>query len=158
MSRFVRIGLLCGVFSLALLPVARAHADEWPKAPKAAGDRLTTESLKAILEGLGYEEVRELKDKDGKVLGYEVKRLVDTWVYYGTFSLSPDQSQLWITLNGPKIDPAAAPAKVLLEMLAVNDNLWPSYFAYSEKSERFTLYLPTPNTGLKAKDVRTRFD
>jgi hypothetical protein len=161
MSRLLRVGLVCGLFALVAVP---ARADDPQKdspkdAAKATGERLSLDSLRAILEGLGYEEVEELKDKDGNVLAYQVKRVEDSWVYYATFEISPDQSNVWISLNGPKIgDTNAVPAKVLLEMLTVNEDLWPSYFYYSEKANRFTLCLPVRNSGLKAKDIRGKFD
>ena len=109
MVRFMRVWVLGGVVALALSSGAFAQpADDPPKDAKPAGERLTMESLKAMLEGLGYEDIRELTDKEGKVVAYEVMRLDDTWVFYGRFELSRDQSHLWVSLAGPKIDAAAA--------------------------------------------------
>lgn len=165
MGRFVRIGLLGGLFFLVLWPASvpaqsSSPLKEPPKEATQIGEgRLTMESLKAILEGLAYEEVKELKDKDGKLTGYQVKRIEGTWAFYGKFELSSDQSQLWISMNGPQItDASTIPHQVLLDMLVLNDEIWPTYFTYSKTSKRIYIYLPLANKGLKAKDLRSNFE
>src|SRR5439155_437192 len=70
MNWFLRICLMGGVCFLALLPTAAPAQPENPaKDPSKGGvkadeERLTMDSLKAILEGLAYDEYKELKAKD----------------------------------------------------------------------------------------------
>ena len=162
MNWFLRICLTGGVCLLALLPTAApAQSDNSPKEPpgdtKVGEERLTMDSLKAILEGLAYDEFKELKDKNGKVEAYQAKRTEGTWTYYGKFELSPDQTQVWISMTLAKLpDAGTIPPKVLLDLLAVNDKIWPSYFMYSQDGNRFYMYSPIANRGLKAKDLRAR--
>ena len=127
--------------------------------PKPVEGQLTVLELKAILEGMGYDEVNEIKNKEDRIVGYGVKQIAGTWTFYANFTLSTDKSDIWIVITLAKIpDPGSVPSKVLLKMLEVNDATWPSYFKYLEGTNCFYLDSPVPNRGVKAKTLRARFE
>lgn len=162
MTRFARLLLVFGLLAVAVPATTTAQEPTKGKTsgaePAKGGDKLTVESLKTILEGLAYDEIVDLKDKAGKVIGYEVKR-VSGWNFYGMFSLSPDQSNVWIVMWLAKVpDPGSIPAKAMRDMMAQNNKMGGPFFAYSESDNFFALKCALSNRGIGARDLRSKFE
>ena len=158
MNRFART-----LFALAVLcwAIPSTSAFAQPKeTSKAAEGRITAESLKTILEGLGYDitEKDEVKDTTGKVIGYSIS-LEKGYTFHPQITISGDQSNLWFVFNLMAVpDPATVPSKILLGLMTANDRIYPGYFGYYAKDNLFTMKSFMANKGLKAKDVKLQLE
>ena len=64
-----------------------------------------------------------------------------------------------ITMRLGKVpDPGSAPSKALLDLLAANNRVWPSFFNYEPANNYLFLDMAFANRGLKAKELRARFE
>jgi len=131
---------------------------EEPK-PAPAPGALTVESLKEMLDTLGYDIEKERKDEKGNVFGYQLKVNSAKYGSHPCVSLSVDGTNLWFTQSLGKVpDPASVPTKILLNMLSANDLIYPVSFCYGEKFNNFYIVSMIANKGVKPKDMRQRID
>jgi hypothetical protein len=87
---------------------------------KAAGKKLTVGELGQLLEAMGYEP-KPVKNKDGKLVGYDIVIKSGTWTIYCCAEISPSTNYVWFswTLVSLKDHPAVPP-EALLAMLEEN--------------------------------------
>ncbi len=118
----------------------------------------TVESLKGMLENLGYAP-QELKNDKGQIARYliNVQSSGNNWKVL--VEISPNQENLWVYANLAVInDYNQVPREILADMLKMNEKIGPSYFAYNEKAKNFVIYHAVTNRGVTAKLLRERIE
>ena len=128
---------------------------------------LTDDTLKAMLENLGY-TVTVTGDKPPRHFKVDESAPVNAIDFTITFDLSAakDATVLWIYAGLYEI-PAGkpAPSRALLALLAKNDEIGPTFFSYSTDNKLMYLNAPTANVDitpavlrLKIKNFITKLD
>jgi hypothetical protein len=128
---------------------------------------LTDDTLKAMLENLGY-SVTVTGDKAPKHFKVDESAPVNGLDFTITFDLSSakDATVLWIYAGLYEI-PAdkPAPSKALLALLAKNDEIGPIFFSYNTDNKLLYLNAPTANIDItpvvlrqKIKNFITKMD
>jgi len=151
------IGLVVGGV-LALIGAFARGGEPAPKAeaPATKPGQLTDDSLKTMLDNLGY-DVRASKSADGKPM-YYVKLKRDTWEFEISVVLRSDISMLWLTCGVADLPPTdKVPAEVLEKMLAKSDELGPTHFGM-KKSRRVYLNCPLQNKDITPASLRKNLE
>src|SRR5690348_2608253 len=128
---------------------------------------LTEDTLKAMLENLGY-TVTVTGDKVPHHFKIDESAPINDLTFTITFDLSSakDATVLWIYAGLYEI-PAdkPAPSSALLALLAKNDEIGPTFFSYSTDNKLLYLNAPTGNVDitpavlrLKIKNFITKLD
>ena len=128
---------------------------------------LTDDTLKAMLENLGY-TVTVTGDKPPRHFKVDESAPVNALDFTITFDLSSDKDApvLWI-YAGLYTIPAdkPAPSSALLALLAKNDEIGPVFFSYNADNKLLYLNAPTANVDItpvvlrqKIKNFVTRMD
>jgi hypothetical protein len=128
---------------------------------------LTDDTLKAMLENLGY-TVTVTGDKPPRHFKVDESAPVNALDFTITFDLSSakDATVLWIYAGLYEI-PAdkPAPSSALLALLAKNDEIGPTFFSYSTDNKLLYLNAPTANVDItpvvlrqKIKNFITKMD
>ena len=136
-------------------------------AAEAKAAPLTDDTLKAMLENLGY-TVTVTSDKPPRHFRIDETAPVNDLDFTITFNLSTakDPTVLWIYAGLYEI-PAdkPAPSSALLALLAKNDEIGPTFFSYSTDNKLLYLNAPTANVDitpavlrLKIKNFITKLD
>jgi hypothetical protein len=151
--RMVSAALVVGV---AVLFVFSARAPERVRAEEQAADPLaplTDDSLKKMLDGLGYDDVKETKTKTGS--SFECKITQGTWTFYVTAALSSDKTNLWLTsfLSNLPAD-EKVPAARVLALLSANGTSSGPFFEYVQDGKQLYVAERVPNRGINAKVLR----
>lgn len=119
---------------------------------------LTEDTLKAILENLGY-NVTVTGDKVPHHFKIEESAPVNDLTFTITFDLSTDKGStvLWIYAGLYEI-PAGkpAPSSALLALLAKNDEIGPMFFSYAESNKFLYLNAPTANNDITPVVLRQK--
>jgi len=131
----------------------QAYAQE-----KAADGGLTTDSLKTVLEGLGQDIEKDVKNKDGKVIGYQVELKQANTVTHPQITLSSDGTIFWVSVALSKCEIDAVPKKILGDMLIANDKMGPYFFHFDNGNNYFHLSTFVLNKNMKPKDVKRCLD
>ncbi len=98
---------------------------------RAQGSQLTPESLKTMIENLGYTTTSST-NSDG-VVTYNITLTPQGWTIDTDVNLSKDQSNIWMWANLTKIpDGQTMDADTLLTMLKENDSMGPFFFSYTD--------------------------
>jgi hypothetical protein len=124
---------------------------------RAQGTQLTPESLKSMIENLGYTTTSST-NSDG-VVTYEITLTPQDWKIQTDVNLSKDQSNIWMWAiltkipDGQEIDPDA-----LLAMLKENDTMGPFFFSYTDSSHRFFINLALSNQNVTPAKMRSELD
>jgi hypothetical protein len=125
---------------------------------------LTDDTLKAMLENLGY-TVTVTGDKPPRHFKVDESAPVNALDFTITFDLS-DPTMLWI-YAGLYTIPAGkpAPSSALLALLAKNDEIGPVFFSYNADNKLLYLNAPTANVDItpvllrqKIKDFIAKMD
>jgi hypothetical protein len=145
---------LAGMLALAVAAVqARADGLAADKTNKPAATEklakvvapLTDDSLKEMLENMGYDVKVEKQEKTSV---YTVKIDQGTWTYFINVALSNDKDQLWITSAVTDV-PAdgKVPAEMLLRLLEENDHIGPGAVFYDKKFKKIKVGMALLNHG-----------
>ncbi len=126
-------------------------------AMRAQGTQLTPESLKTMLENLGYTTTSST-NSDG-VVTYEIKLTPQDWSIVTDVNLSKDQSNIWMWAILTKIpDGQVFDPDTLLTMLKENDSMGPFFFSYTDSSRRFFINLALANQNVTPAKMRSELD
>jgi hypothetical protein len=160
-KRFAKLVLSLCLLSLGL-PAGVARGDDPLKKSegsvensKPSGTTLTDESLKTLLERMGY-EFEPIKSTSGLTM-YRVKFEQSNWTYTMYVSLSGDKSMVWLAT--PLIELPAGdkvPEAILEKLLQKTDELGPCHF--SLKGRRVYLNLPLENRNITPARLRQALD
>lgn len=145
MKILISLLLLCG----CLLQPMTLHAAE---------ARLDRATLKAMLEGMGYQPV-EKKYNNSEDKYWEVLFAKGRWTYNAAISVNNPES-VWVTVEfglykGPQAD---IPQGVLLGLLSENANLVWSRFQYGSSTQSFYLTSSLRNKNVSPADLRRVID
>ncbi len=122
-----------------------------------SGTQLTPESLKTMLENLGYTTTASTSSEG--VVTYEIKLTPEDWSIDTDVNLSKDQSNIWIWANLTKIpDGQLFDPDTLLQMLTENDSMGPFFFSYTTTSRRFFINLALANQNVTPAKMRAELD
>jgi hypothetical protein len=139
---------------MSKLDMSRGDATAPPAAPSAG---ITLESLKAMIEGLGYEP--KLNTFADGSQNCEVAFPRGTWSIYVNMSLSPDKSNLWMTVLLTSVpDPAKASGAAVLSLLEKEDAVWPGYITYYSGPKTLWLSRPMKTDALKPAMLRSNLE
>jgi len=120
---------------------------------------LTAESLKTILEGLGHDIEKDVKNKDGKVIGYQIELKQPKSVTHPQITISSDGTVFWISAALSKVENIdAVPKSILGEMMIANDKMGPCFFHFDSSNNFFYISTFTMNKAIKPKDVKRSID
>ena len=126
-------------------------------AMRAQGTQVTPESLKTMLENLGYTTTSST-NSDG-VVTYEIKLTPQDWSIVTDVNLSKDQSNIWMWAILTKIpDGQVFDPDTLLTMLKENDSMGPFFFSYTDSSRRFFINLALANQNVTPAKMRSELD
>ncbi|HYB62247.1 MAG TPA: hypothetical protein VEH50_12320 [Methylomirabilota bacterium] len=126
-------------------------------AMRAQGTQVTPESLKTMLENLGYVTTSST-NSDG-VVTYEIKLTPQDWSIVTDVNLSKDQSNIWMWAILTKIpDGQMFDPDTLLTMLKENDSMGPFFFSYTDASRRFFINLALANQNVTPAKLRSELD
>jgi hypothetical protein len=127
-------------------------------APAAKAAPLTDDTLKAMLENLGY-SVTVTGDKAPRHFKVQESAPVSSLDFTITFDLSSakDATMLWIYSALYEI-PADKPASsnALLALLAKNDEIGPIFFSYNTDNKLLYLNAPTANADITPVVLRQK--
>ena len=119
---------------------------------------LTDDTLKAMLENLGY-QVTVTGDKPPRHFKVDESAPINTIDFTITFDLSSekDATTLWIYAALYEI-PAdkPAPSSALLALLAKNDEIGPIFFSYNADNKLLYLNAPTANVDITPVVLRQK--
>ncbi len=145
MRTAIRILVMCACALLA------------PAAMRAQGTQLTPESMKTMIENLGYTTTSST-NSDG-VVTYNITLTPQGWTIDTDVNLSKDQSNIWMWANLTKIpDGQVFDADTLITMLKENDTMGPFFFSYSDSSRRFFINLALSNQNVTPAKMRAELD
>jgi len=119
---------------------------------------LTEDTLKSMLEGLGY-TVTVTGDKVPHHFKIEESAPVNDLTFTITFDLSTDKGNtvLWIYAGLYEIPQGKpAPSSALLALLAKNDEIGPMFFSYAESNRFLYLNAPTANNDITPVVLRQK--
>lgn len=119
-------------------------------------DVLTDESLKTMLENMGYTPKVE-KTAKGNIYTITIKR--GTWTYIIDLSLSPSKTKLWLSgwLSAlPEKEPI--PADKLLDLLEGSWTYGPAHFRYHRAFRQLNVGLCLDNREMTPAAVRTQIE
>lgn len=142
------------LISLLLLCGCLLH----PMTVRAAEGQLDRASLKAMLEGMGYEPVeKKYNNSDDKY--WEVPFAKGRWTYNAAISVNNPVS-VWVTVEfglykGPQDD---IPQSMLMGMLSENSSLVWSRFQYATSTKSFYLTSSLRNKNVSPADLRRVID
>ena len=124
--------------------------------PAVGGQTLTDESLKMLLDNLGYEP-EVIKSTGGNPM-YRLKLTRDGWEFMFYVSLSSDRTVLWMSAPLMTLPEASKiPAERLEKLLAKNFDIGPAHFCIHGNRQLF-LEKPIANRGLNASTLRIELD
>ena len=145
MRTAVRIFLLCACLLFSSV------------AMRAQGTQLTPESLKSMIENLGYTTTSST-NSDG-VVTYNITLTPQGWTIDTDVNLSKDQSNIWIWANLTKIpDGQSIDGDALLTMLKENDTMGPFFFSYTDTARRFFINIALANQNVTPAKMRSELD
>lgn len=125
---------------------------------KSAAKKLALEDVRQMLENMGYEP-KAIKNKDGKVTGYYVMVAVGDAKVECQFSLSGDQSNIWVNCFLLKFnDKFPIGADVLQMFLENQDGLWPAYVQYYSDTQTVWLCFAIPNQDVGTATLRREIE
>lgn len=133
--------------------LARATDAAKPEAAKpAAGVALTDESIRVMLEAMGFQPQRQ-----GDCT-YLIELSRGGWKIFVRVSLSPDKSTIWFTTCVAEVTEANAPAAALLNLLYWNNYYNNVRFAYFKQTHSLCLAMDLPNTNVTPALLRVQLD
>ncbi|MBI1757019.1 MAG: hypothetical protein HY248_03605 [Fimbriimonas ginsengisoli] len=113
---------------------------------------VTDDSLKATLDGMGYEPKKLSK-------GFLISIKRDSWTYYIQLVLSSDSSKLGFNSNlGAVESPEAVTAEQWKKLLVSNEDIDPSFFYFDESHKKLYLHRSLDNRSLSASFLRQQID
>ena len=119
---------------------------------RAAGVVLANDSLKTMLDGLGYEPKALSK-------GYLVAIKKDTWTINIQLVLSPDQTKLGLNANLGSIEKFEdVPAATWLDLLSENGKIDPSSFYVDKEQKKLYLHRVMDNRAITPAYIRTQVE
>jgi hypothetical protein len=152
MYKTLTAALLAATFALAGVATAQepaggttAKAD--PGRAESAAKRLTAEQLGQMLEDMGYEP-KPVTNKEGKVIGYNVKYRSGTWDIFVFVGLSADGTNLWLTSNIGNVKDKTVPVEAILGLLEANHKLFPAHVRYFPASGNLNVGMAVRNDGI----------
>lgn len=147
-----------GSIAFALLCLGSSSSALRAQETSSEPGQQTMQSLKAMIENLGYQP-KELKNDKGVVTRYLLTVASGGGQWKVIAEISPNQENLWIYANLAQVtDINQAPREVLADMLKANEKLGPSFFAFSEKAQNFVLFQALTNRGITPKLLRERIE
>jgi hypothetical protein len=144
-------------FVARALALALALCVSMTPAIRAEEGAITHESLKSLLEGLGYEpEERHFSDTGAAF--YKISTASGGLTVYVDFNVS-DPAFLWLSVDYWALaDDQQFPPQVPLDLLAENEGLKYTHFLYLADERRIRLAGKLLNRGIKPADVRRMLD
>jgi hypothetical protein len=125
-------------------------------AGSAQAAQLTDETLKTMLENLGY-TVEEGGTRDAKTLKFKESLADNSLTFTITMDFSSDKTMVWIYTGLYSVpEGKTAPSSALLALLAKNDDIGPEFFSYSVSNKLLYLNYPAPNTDVTPAVLRRR--
>jgi hypothetical protein len=158
-SSKILAGVLAALLALAGL-AGTVRADGKSEEPKPEVKKevkkgvLTHESLKEMLENLGYNP-ETIRSTAGNPM-YKIRIERDGWTFIEYVSLSGDGTMIWISAPLKDVPEDLASAEPLRKLLLENDNIGPSHF--SMKGKRLYMNLALENREVTPLKLRTSLD
>jgi len=122
-----------------------------PPALAQSGQTLTNDSLKTMLDGLGYEPKALSK-------GYLLAIKQDTWTLNMQLVLSSDGTKLGMNANLGMVDLDAASASTWLNLLESNGDIDPSAFYVDRDQKKLYLHRSLDNRDVTAAFLRGQIE
>jgi hypothetical protein len=132
-------------------PVTFDIQEAKPVDASQSGGALTDDTLKQMLEGLGF-DTTESTGSDGHK-SYAISETRGTWTFHISVDLSPNKQFIWFTAYLEPV-PDKTPPAPLFNLLAKNNDIWPSYFVYDLSSKGLSMFRPLANEGVKPSAMR----
>jgi hypothetical protein len=133
--------------TVALAPIIRAQDD-----PRKSGQSLTNDSLRALLDNLGYEPKKLTS-------GYLVAIKKDGWTYNMQFVLSDDKTKIGLNANLgliEKLDAVTAPQ--WMGLLTANKDIDPSFFYVDKDQKKLYMHRVLDNRAITPSYIRQQTD
>lgn len=112
-----------------------------------AGKSLTDQSLKELLDGLGYEPKK-------LTTGYLVSIQKDGWTYHTQFVLSKDKTRIGMNANLGNVDLDGTSATQWRDLLIANGNIDPSFFYVDKDTKKLYIHRVLDNREITPAYIR----
>lgn len=120
-----------------------------PAAPAPKSTAIEPAEIPALLTMMGYQP----KDLGNNIYNVDIKQ--GEWTLPFMFLISPDKSQLWISISLNTLKPGVTiPQEKLMGMLKVSHKYGPFHFTYSEKLRRIYLSRAMANRALTIELIK----
>lgn len=144
--------ILWGCTAVTPLIHAQNTGQDPPQQETPAGQTLTNDSLKTILDNMGYEP-KKLTN------GYLLAIKQDTWTLNMQLVISPDTRKLGLNSNlGLVEDPSAIKASEWMNLLISNGEIDPSAFYFSKDQKKLYLHRSFDNRAVTPAVMRREID
>jgi hypothetical protein len=144
--------ILWGCTALNGLIHAQGANPEPVKQSEVAGQVLTDDSLKSMLDNMGYEPKKLTK-------GYLLVIKQDTWTLNMQLVISPDGRKLGLNANLGKVDDlATVPASQWIDLLVSNGDIDPSFFYVDKEQKKLYLHRSFDNRAVAPAILRKELD
>jgi len=134
--------ILWGCTAVSPLLKAQDKDQDPPKQTEPAGQTLSDDTLKTVLDNMGYEPKKLSK-------GYLLAIKQSTWTINMQVVLSPDNRKLGLNSNlGVVEDPASIQAAQWMNLLIANGDIDPSAFYFDKTQKKLYLHRSFDNRAI----------
>ncbi|MDB5307316.1 MAG: hypothetical protein JWO38_1518 [Gemmataceae bacterium] len=158
MSTPMRRGLVLPflVATLLLTAPSTSRPGAAQDAKKPADQPLTLDTLRTMLENMGY-EIEDVKNKDGKVAGFRLKIEQEGWTHRVVVDISPSGQWVWLTswLTTPPKG-TTVPPDIYRKMLEANFTNGLPFFSIDPTDGAPRVQTPLLNRGVVTPAVMRR--
>ncbi|MCW3098858.1 MAG: hypothetical protein JWL77_4476 [Chthonomonadaceae bacterium] len=131
---------------------AQAANQDPVKQSETAGQPLTDDTLKAMLDNMGYEPKKLSK-------GYLLAIKQDTWTLNMQLVISPDGRKMGLNANLGKVDDlATVSASQWMDLLVSNGDIDPSAFYFDKEQKKLYLHRSFDNRAVTPPILRKELD
>lgn len=154
-ARFAVVALLIAAATVAApARLALAEPAVGNVTVSAESTKLDDESLKRMLQGMGYEPDEKPWFKGTRA--FVISEKIKGWTFVLQFSLSKDKKHIWVFSHlGIVPNDCTIPADVLVELLDHNFNSTHMKFSYSKQKRQFRLEGMTLNEDVRPSVLRS---
>jgi len=144
--------ILWGCTAVSPLLHAQKTDQDPPKQTEVAGQTLTEDTLKSVLDNMGYEPRKLSK-------GYLLAIKQDTWTINMQVVLSPDGRKVGLNSNlGSVPDPATVQADQWMSLLIANGDIDPSAFYFDKTQKKLYLHRSFDNRAITPANLRKEIE
>ena len=144
--------ILWGCTAVSPLIQAQNTGQDPPKPVEASGQTLTEDTLKTVLDNMGYEPKKLTK-------GYLIAIKQDTWTLNMQIVLSPDGRKVGLNSNlGAVEDPASIQASQWMNLLIANGNIDPSAFYFDKDQKKLYLHRSFDNRAITPASLKKEIE